>query len=233
MAAETDMLFVANSALVARELRAHLNLPESRIRVIENGVDLARFRPPSPDERTAARNALGIAPDAPLVAFVGSGFERKGAFVLAEALKRPEARGIHAVIAGADRTLDRLRREAASTPLAGRVTVLGGVSDVHPVLAAADLLALPSLYDPMPNAALEALAAGLPVLVTPDTGIADAVGETGAGLVVSRDPDDVAAALARILGARGAMAAAALSLRPRFDIALATAAWRALYDELT
>lgn len=233
MARETDMLFVANSPLVAEELADHLALPSNRIRIIENGVDLARFRPPSAGERQAARQALGLAADAPLVAFVGSGFERKGAFRLLDALALPAARHIHAVVAGADRALDRLRRRAAAPPLSGRVTVLGGVADVRPVLAAADLFALPSLYDPLPNAALEAIACGLPVLVTRDTGIAEAVASSGAGLVLSRDPEDLAAGLDRCLSRIGAMRQAAVALAPRYDLAAATGAWRALYDELT
>lgn len=232
MAADPRLTFVANSTLVAREIRDLLGVPASRVRLIENGVDLARFTPADAAAKAAARTALDLAGDDPVVAFVGSGFERKGAFHLVEALATGAARGVRAVIAGHDRKLEALRRRVAKLGLEGRVQVLGGVGDVRPILAAADLLALPTLYDPMPNAALEAIACGLPVVTSEGAGIAEAVSESGAGVVVTRDAEDIAAGLARVIGDRAAMAARAMALRQRFDLTRATATWRALYDEL-
>lgn len=232
MARETGMIFVANSALVARELADWLDVPANRIRTIENGVDIMSFHPPSAAERDAARQRLNLHGDAPVVAFVGSGFERKGAFKLVEALALPQCASIRAVIAGRDRRQDALRRRIETLGLASRVQLLGGVDDPRTVYHAADLFALPSLYDPMPNAALEALACGLPLLVTADTGIADAVRDSGAGVVVTRSPDDIARGLSKIVAQRDAMAKAAASLAPRFDLNATTAQWLNLYREL-
>jgi UDP-glucose:(heptosyl)LPS alpha-1,3-glucosyltransferase len=233
MARGTGMIFVANSALVARELADWLAVPANRIRTIENGVDTAAFRPPSSAERDAARRRFHLAGDAPVVAFVGSGFERKGAFRLVEALALPQCASIRALIAGRDRRQDELRNRIDALGLAGRVQVPGGVGDPRAVYHAADLFALPSLYDPMPNAALEALACGLPLLVTADTGIADAVRASGAGVIVTRSPDDIARGLSEIVAQRDAMAKAAASLAPRFDLNATTAQWLNLYRELT
>jgi UDP-glucose:(heptosyl)LPS alpha-1,3-glucosyltransferase len=232
MARETGMIFVANSALIARELADWLGVPASRIRTIENGVDTSAFRPPSSAERDAALRRFDLQGDAPVVAFVGSGFDRKGAFKLVEALALPQCVSIHALIAGRDRRQDALRSRIEALGLAGRVQVLGGVDDPRAVYHAADLFALPSLYDPMPNAALEALACGLPLLVTADTGIADAVRESSAGKVVTRSPDDIARGLAEIVAQRDTMANAAASLAPRFDLNATTAHWLNLYREL-
>lgn len=232
MARETPMMFVANSGLVAREIADWLGVPAGRIRTIENGVDIAAFRPPTMEQRAAARARFGLAADAQVMAFVGSGFERKGAFQLVEALALPACRGVYALIAGRDRQLETLRRRLEALGLSGRVQVFGGVDTPLPVYQAADLFALPSLYDPMPNAALEALACGLPVLTTADTGIADAVRESGAGVIVTRDPESIAAGITAILGKRADMATAARVLAPRFDLAAATARWLALYREL-
>jgi UDP-glucose:(heptosyl)LPS alpha-1,3-glucosyltransferase len=232
MARETDMIFVANSALVAREIAEWLAVPASRIRTIENGVDLADFRPPSDVERKAARAHFGIGPDEPAVAFVGPGFERKGAFRLVEALARPAARSFQALIAGADRSLKTLQARMTALGLAARVRILGGVADPRTVYRAADVFALPSLYDPMPNAALEALACGLPVVTTADTGIAEAVAEARAGAIVTRDPQSIAEGLAAVGGQRAAMSSAARALAQRFDLNAATARWLALYREL-
>lgn len=230
--AASDMLFVANSELVAGELRDILGVPDARLRVIENGVDLDRFRPAEPDARTAARAEFGLPADGPVVAFVGSGFERKGAFRLVEALARPELREVHALVAGTDRQLKKLRQLTERLGLSARVKILGGIPDPRPVLAAADLFTLPSLYDPMPNAALEALACGLPVVTCEGAGIAPAVATSGAGAVVTRDPDDIASGLVRTLSRLPDARAAAAALRPSLDLALAVERWRALYDEL-
>lgn len=232
MARQSGMVFVANSDLVAREIADWLGVPGRRIRVLENGVDTAKFHPPSPVERTEARARFGLDADSPVVAFVGSGFQRKGAFELLEALALPPFRHVHALIAGRDRQLKMLRRCAEGLGLTSRVQIMGGIADPLPVYHAADVFALPSLYDPMPNAALEALACGLPLLVTPDTGIAEAVLGGGAGLVVSRNPDDIAGGLMTILANPAAMAKAALALAPRFDLSFAAARWLALYREL-
>jgi UDP-glucose:(heptosyl)LPS alpha-1,3-glucosyltransferase len=232
MARETGMLFVANSDLVAREIADWLDVPARRIRVLENGVDTAKFHTPSPAERAAARASFGLDADSPVVAFVGSGFQRKGAFELVEALGLPPFQHVHALIAGHDRELSLLRRVAKGLGIVKRVQIFGGIADPLPVYHAADVFALPSLYDPMPNAALEALACGLPLLVTPDTGIADAVRSSGAGLIVNRNADDVAAGLMTILARPLEMANAARALAPRFDHSFATARWLALYREL-
>lgn len=232
MARETAMLFVANSAMVAQEIADWLGVPETRIRLIENGVDLARFHPAAEGARIAARARFGLDADVPVVAFVGSGFERKGVAQLIDALALPECRDIHALIAGHDRTLEKVRRRVKALGLDRRVRILGGAEEPLAVYHAADLFALPSLYDPMPNAALEALACGLPILVTEDAGIAAPVREAGAGIVVTRAPEHIAEGLCAILAQRGDMAAAVSTLAPRFDLASATAQWLALYREL-
>lgn len=230
--AASDMLFVANSELVAGEIRDILGVPSARVRVIENGVDLTRFQPASEEDKAAARAELGLPSEGPVVAFVGSGFERKGAFRLVEALARREAREIHAVIVGADRRLGALKALVEARALGGRVQVLGGLSDPRRVLAAADLFALPSLYDPMPNAALEALACGLPVVTCEGAGIAAHVAATGAGAVVTREPEDIARGLVEVVARLSAAREAALGLRPSLDLGLAVERWRGLYREM-
>jgi UDP-glucose:(heptosyl)LPS alpha-1,3-glucosyltransferase len=232
MARETDMVFVANSSLVAREIPDWLHVPASRIRTIENGVDGMMFHRSSEAERAAARRRFNVEGGEPVIAFVGSGFERKGAFRLVEALALPALRHVRALIAGRDRRQDALRTRIKALGLAGRVQLLGGVDDPLAVYHAADLFALPSLYDPMPNAALEALACGLPLVVTADTGIADAVQERNAGVVVTRSPDDIARGLLVVMSKQSEMAQAATALARQFDLADTTQRWLSLYREL-
>jgi UDP-glucose:(heptosyl)LPS alpha-1,3-glucosyltransferase len=232
MARDTTTMFVAISALVARDITDWLDVPQQRIRVIENGIDTQLFYPPSPEQRAAARQRFDLGGGEPVVAFVGSGFARKGAFRLVEALALPQCRQIQALITGRDRRLPVLQRRVHRLGLEKRVHVLGGFNDPLSVYHAADLFVLPSLYDPLSNAAVEAIACGLPLVVTPETGISDAVASGGAGALVSRSPDDIAAGITKVLAQRAEMAGAAAALIPRFDLATATARWLSLYREL-
>lgn len=233
MARESDMIFVANSTLVARELHDWLDLPAARIRLIENGVDLNYFTPAAPQQRVDARAALGIDSTGPVACYVGSGFERKGAFQLVRALADPSLQDVTAVIAGRDKAERMLIGLAKRLGLSNRLVVTGPLSDVRSVLHAADIFVLPTLYDPMPNAALEALASGLPVVTTADAGIADAIDDTGAGKVTTRDPEALADAMAAVFGDLAIARQAALDLRPRFALSETVAKWLELYGELS
>ena len=233
MVRETDMIFVAISSFIARELRDWLDVPDARIRVIENGVNLSYFRPATPEERSAARARFGIEGDAPAIAYVGSGFERKGAFQLVRALTRPQLREVTALIAGGDKAEKSLARLIAKLGLAKRVTMTGAVGDVRSILHAADIFVLPTMYDPGPIAALEALASGLPVVTTPDTGVAEMIVDTGAGRITEREPEPLADAIHQTLGELAPAKQAALALRARLEHSLAVEKWLDFYRDLS
>ncbi len=181
---------ICNSEMVRGEIAARFATPADRLVLIRNAVDGARFHPGLRAELgPAVRAQLGIPAGAAVFAFVGSGFERKGVgpFLHALARRREPAWGL---VAGRDKRAARYRALAARLGLADRVRFLGGVSDVRPYLACADAFVLPTLYDPFPNAALEAMAAGLPVVTSGKCGAAEVVREGESGFV--RDALDVA-----------------------------------------
>ncbi|HSN21585.1 MAG TPA: glycosyltransferase family 4 protein [Usitatibacter sp.] len=181
---------ICNSEMVRGEIASRFGTDPAKLVLIRNAVDPARFHPGLREEmRAAVRQQLGIPADARLVAHVGSGFERKGVRFLLEALARARSRP-WAVFAGRDKHARRYAALAARLGLAERVRFAGGVSDVRPYLAAADAFALATLYDPQPNAVLEAMAAGLPVVTTPKCGAAELLAEGQSGYV--RDALDVA-----------------------------------------
>jgi UDP-glucose:(heptosyl)LPS alpha-1,3-glucosyltransferase len=174
---------VCNSSMVRDEIAAGFKLATDKLNVIYNGVDNAWFHPGLADQhRARVRGELSIPADAPLYLLVGSGFERKGVPALLEALL--QIQGAYALIIGADKHLTRYR--AAATP---RALFLGGQSDVRPYYGAADVFVLPTLYDPQPNAALEALACGLPVVTSSKCGAAELIAEGVSGYV--RDALDI------------------------------------------
>jgi UDP-glucose:(heptosyl)LPS alpha-1,3-glucosyltransferase len=180
---------VCNSSMVKEELRRHFGLPASKLRVIYSGVDLAAFHPDLRQTwRERKRAELGIEDATTVYLFVGSGFRRKGLPQLLRALTG--VRDAHLVVVGADRDLPQLRRATEQMKLAGRVHFAGGQEDVKPWYGMADCFVLPTLYDPFPNAALEAMACGLPLITSLQCGAAELI-ESGVEGYVCRDPLDV------------------------------------------
>lgn len=180
---------ICNSNMVKEEVRRHFGLPEAKLHVIYSGVDLALFHPGLRQVwRERKRAELGIADAAMVFLFVGSGFRRKGLPQLLRALSG--VRDAHLVVVGADKELAHLRRAAEQGKLAHRVHFAGGQDDVKPWYGMADCFVLPTLYDPFPNAALEAMACGLPLVTSLQCGAAEFI-ESGVEGYVCRDPLDV------------------------------------------
>ncbi len=231
MAADLHLHFVANSGLVASELREMLDISAQRITVIPNGVDTARFAPPGESVRHVARAQFHLPQDAPVVAFVGSGFARKGAFHLVEALRwLPD---VFLLICGHDKNRHALEALVKKNHWQSRVKILGGAEDVRPVLHAADVFALPSLYDPSPNAALEALGCGLPIITTADTGLAQEIVAAKAGTICERDAASLASQIEALFANRtqhSIMASSARELAMKFDQEKIVSEWLDFYQ---
>lgn len=167
---------ICNSRMVRDDIARRFGLPDDRLHVIHNGVDLDHFHPGLRDQhRSGVLAELGIAADVPVVLFVGSGYERKGLPTLLRALARMEPRQACLIVVGKDHDEMRCHKLARSLGITGRVRFLGARQDVRPYYGAADVFCLPTLYDPMPNAALEAFAAGLPVLTSTSCGAAELI----------------------------------------------------------
>ena len=194
---------ICNSRMVADEIRREYGVAEQKLHVIYNGVDLKRYsRQNLISNRQRIRSEFAIPQDAPLILYVGSGYQRKGVAPLLDALKCDELRrtGAHLAIIGADKHLDRYKRLAERHQVADRVVFAGPQHDVAAWYGAADVFALPTQYDPCPNAALEALASGLPTLTSPTCGVAELISSPLAGVVVPpQDPAAMASALATLL----------------------------------
>jgi glycosyltransferase involved in cell wall biosynthesis len=163
-----------------------------RLHVIPNGVDLARFRPALQDEAGAS----GGGPVRILV--VGRLIFNKGPQFVLEAAPQVLARFPDArfVFAGDGPMEDELRQEASKRGIAANVDFLGHRDDIPELLASASMAVRPSLSEGLPLVALEAMAAGLPVIATDVGGTREVVtdGETGYLL----QPNDVAGLARRI-----------------------------------
>ncbi|MDP5239149.1 glycosyltransferase family 4 protein [Uliginosibacterium sp. 31-16] len=194
---------ICNSEMVRQDIAHRYPLLASKLHVIHNGIDLENFHPGlRARHREAIREQLDVPDCTPVIVYVGSGFERKGVPQLIEALAQPALQNAQLWVIGKDKLTRRLQRKAAALGVASQVRFLGPKKEVAPYLGAADVFALPTLYDPMPNAALEALAAGLPVLTSTSSGAAELVrlGENGER-VDALDIPGMATALSRLLAA--------------------------------
>ncbi|MEK6806070.1 MAG: glycosyltransferase family 4 protein [Pseudomonadota bacterium] len=188
---------IVNSEMVGREVQRHFDFPASRIAVIHNGVDAQRYdRDAHTLAACALRQSLGIAADAVVFLFLGSGFHRKGLAETLEAFARlpPVTR---LLLVGADHDLPRYREQARRLNIDARVCFLGERADTPVCYAAADVFVLPTRYDPFANATLEALASGLPVITSDRNGGAEVLtpGRDGAVVALEHGSEGLAQAM--------------------------------------
>jgi UDP-glucose:(heptosyl)LPS alpha-1,3-glucosyltransferase len=184
-------LAIAVSNLVRDDLMREFQLPGQKVVTLYNGVDLERFTPPGDDSAARdIRTRFSVPDRAPLVAFVGNGFGRKGLRFLLEAWPKV-ARGAHLLVIGADQKSRWYQREAMRLGVGARIHFAGAMPDVTRIFHAADAFALPSLFEPFGNVLMEALASGLPVLASAQSGASELLPESMQCFVV-QDPTNAA-----------------------------------------
>jgi glycosyltransferase involved in cell wall biosynthesis len=201
--------FVDQYVAVSRSAENYLvdrkGIAPQRIRLIHNGRDLTRFRPSSDRERAEARAALGV--DAQqVVVMLGRLEEQKGHTFLIDAISRLASRrpSLVALFAGSGELETDLLLQRDRAALRERIKFLGAVREPEKVLAAADVVVLPSLFEGLPLAAIEALACGRPMIATNIGGSREVVIHERTGLLVPpRDPEALARAIERILSDAG------------------------------
>jgi UDP-glucose:(heptosyl)LPS alpha-1,3-glucosyltransferase len=225
---------VAISRRGAEEIARLYGVPDTRLTVIYNGVDLDRYHPDNRAQlRAGARAEAGVAGDTWLVLFAGSGFERKGLMTAIEALARLDDRNARLLVLGKGDTRP-YKALAEGLRVAGRVTWLGPRPDIERWYAAADALALPTRYEPFGNVHLEALASGLPVVTTTQAGGAEVVTPACGAVVEPRDPDALSAALDRLRASdAAALAAAARAAAEPFTYARQVMGFERIYKRIS
>jgi len=180
---------VAVSSLVERELVESYGVPRERITTVHNGVTLREFSPPLGDEKERLLQQYGLSKNNKLLLFVGgSAYERKGFRFLLDALPHISR---DVVVIAICRNLSKEYRELLSNIAAAeRVKVEQYVPNISQIYRAVDMYVLPTIYDPFPLAALEAMASGLPVVVSSCTGLVDIMKDGKNGIIVD-DPSNV------------------------------------------
>ncbi|WP_024514172.1 glycosyltransferase family 4 protein [Bradyrhizobium sp. Tv2a-2] len=183
--------FVAVSSRVTAELEQLYAVPPSRIRVISNGIDLARFSR-NAESGTTIRREFDIPPDAKLLLFVGHEFQRKG---LAHAIGALERLGddAHLLVVGSDNPAPYRK---VAPEVQDRVIFTGARSDLPALYSAADAFVLPTAYETFSLVCMEAMACGLPVFATAAGGIEEYLKDGVNGFQIRMDAEDIAGKLA-------------------------------------
>jgi glycosyltransferase involved in cell wall biosynthesis len=184
-----------------------LRVPERKIVLLGNGVDLERFTPPPDAESVArARQALGIGPEKVVVGLVGRLVWQKGLRELFDAavLVRERCPGVVVVVVGPldDEKADSLGPDDIEAARAvGNIEFLGRRDDVETLYHGFDIFVLPSYREGFPRSAMEAAASGLPVIATDVRGCRQAVDDGVTGLLVPvRDAGALAGAIEKLAG---------------------------------
>ncbi len=174
-------LMVGNSQSVVDHLHAEAGVGRDRLVCVPGGVDVERFA----SSAAVDRASFGLRDDVPLLLWVGRLDPIKGLDELISAVARVRERMVvQLALVGAGAYEGRVREMIAEAGLADCVLLLGRRDDVAGLLKAADVFVFPSRAEGMPNALLEAMAAGVAVVTTDGPGCRDVVVDGETGLVV-------------------------------------------------
>ncbi len=188
---------VANSDAVRAEVARFEGIDPGRIRVIHNGVSIPA--PVDPVTREAMRVAWRIRPDDVLVGCIGNYKSGKGQETLIRAIARalPTTTGLRLILVGEGPQRPELQRLVDELGLHDVVRLHGTEPDARQIIGAFDIAAQASVSEGLPNAVLEAAAAGLPIVATDTGGTAEILDGGRTGILV---PIGDEAAMAEAIG---------------------------------
>ena len=220
-----------------QELINRYGLPPGRIVTIPNGVDIKRFQPMPRNRRL--REELAISDDAPVIGIVGRLTDQKGHVYLLRALPLllTKSPALRCLVVGDGELREELQKFAVDLGLTEHCLFLGVRHDIPEVLAAMDLLVLPSLSEGMPYVALEGMAMGKPVVATAVNGVPELIQDGVTGLLVPRkDPVALVKAIEIVLANPHVAASFGLAARRLVEQTYSTERWidqmESLYESL-
>jgi len=229
--------FVAVSQGAKDYLQNVEGVPASKIQIIPNAI--ARPTPPSAEQLAACRAEFGLTPDQPVIGSVARLEAQKGLSTLIAACAQlvPHIPNLVCLIAGQGALRRQLESEIAQTGLGSHVRLLGPRLDVYPLMGLMDVFVLPSLFEGLPVALLEAMALGRACVATNVPGTREVITHSVDGcLVPANDVNTLAATIADLLSNASQRAqlgqAAADTVRRGYAIEPVAAAYEEIYEEL-
>jgi glycosyltransferase involved in cell wall biosynthesis len=180
---------IAVSSKVRDEVERHYQVDKHKLTVVTPGVDLEMFHPARLESRQAGRQGLGLSDHDFVILFVGGNFRLKGLLPLLEALRRLDQR-VTVVAVGVTPTTEL-------SAVYQQIVWIERTTDIARYYSIADCFVLPTLYDTFSLVTLEAMASGLPVIVSKAAGISDLLTD-GMNALLLDDPTDVDALAQRV-----------------------------------
>lgn len=191
---------VAISVGIKSELQRYFGLPESRITVIHSGVDCDKYHPSKRGAfRSAIRKQYGIRDEDIVLVFVANEFRRKGLGPLLNGLQRCANPNLKLLVVGRDSTRD-FEKLADELNIRSQIIFVGSTPYVDQYYAASDIFVFPTQYEPFGLVATEAMAAGLPVIISELAGAAELMNDSFDCIKLRdpKDPVEIATALKRL-----------------------------------
>lgn len=176
--------FIAVSDKVEEAMVETIGPIQDKITVICNGVDVKRYE--KLVGKTSLRNQLGLEANAYLISVVATFKEQKGHCYLIEAMASivPKHPDVHVLFIGDGELREALQAQVERLGLGDHIHFLGNRHDVPALLAAGDSFVLPSLWEGLPMALLEAMATGLPIVATEVSGTVQVMTSNDTGILV-------------------------------------------------
>jgi len=195
-----DAARVIATSDIEREELLEGGIPAAKLAIRYNGIDVSSCTPPP---RGTFRSKWQIPSEQPMILFLSRLIPRKGADILIDAFAQNCPESGYLVIAGPEGEAGYracLEKRASETDAGARVIFTGPLydEDKRAALSDADVFALPSRYENFGNAVAEAIASGVPVIVTSSCGIQSLVRDR-AGLVIASNKEELADALKRLI----------------------------------
>ncbi len=180
----TPQLLITNSSMVKQDIQNRYQVPEERLRVVRNGIDLSRFNPNVASKmRDTIRRQHGFSTDDFVCIFTAGGGGRKGLQELLESFAGIHNKRIKLLVVG--RTdASKLRKSLENLDLLDRVVYAGFQPKIEHYYGASDCLVFPSKYDAAANVVCEALACGVAVITTATNGSAELIKDGRNGYVI-------------------------------------------------
>ncbi|RLI12685.1 glycosyltransferase family 1 protein [Candidatus Bathyarchaeota archaeon] len=201
MTYEARQVIVCSNS-VKWEVESHFSLPHDKVTVIPNGIEVSSFN--LNINREEVKRRYGIKPNERIILFVGRLVPQKGVDTLIKAVPLivQQHRDVRILIAGDGWSRNYLEELARSMGLGDRIRFLGFISDweLEDLMVTADVLVVPSIYEPFGIVALEGMAAGTPVVATNIGGLSEIIEHDRTGvLVYPEDPGSIAWGINKVL----------------------------------
>jgi glycosyltransferase involved in cell wall biosynthesis len=198
---ESNRVIVCSNSM-KDEICNHFNIPAVKVDVIPNAIDVTQYHTSA--DRGSVRQRFGVGWGEKLVLCVGRLVPQKGIEYFIRAIPKiaqrfPEAKYI---IVGEGWSRDILEAEARATGYAHKIRFTGFASDedVINLMSSADVLVVPSIYEPFGIVALEGMATGVPVVASQVDGLAEIIDHERTGIFVfPRSPESIAWGIERVL----------------------------------